>query len=149
VQVIGVKSFELPGSPLGVDREIIGQLPSGFWVATRKSMPRWISHRYDGGQTKALRYPYHNERALQEAILRSRHQCPARPVRRRHGHLPRRVRLSAGTLRTSVTSTCARKAKSPARSGPTHRSTFVRCAGAIFLVGPERAEGACGGAPLT
>src|SRR3954451_20759233 len=45
VQVIGVKSFELPGSPLGVDREIIGQLPSGFWVATRKSMPRWISRR--------------------------------------------------------------------------------------------------------
>src|SRR5215212_6624180 len=45
VQVIGVKSFELPGSPLGDDREIIGQLPSGFWVATRKSMPRWISRR--------------------------------------------------------------------------------------------------------
>jgi hypothetical protein len=44
-QVIGVKSFELPGEPSGVDREIIGQLPSGFCVATRKSIPRWISGR--------------------------------------------------------------------------------------------------------
>src|SRR6476646_8923006 len=45
VQIIGVKSFELPGSPLGVDRETIGQLPSAFWVATRKSIPRRISRR--------------------------------------------------------------------------------------------------------
>ena len=44
-QVIGVKSFALPGSPLGVDREIIGQLPSGFCVATRKSIARLISGR--------------------------------------------------------------------------------------------------------
>ncbi len=44
-QVIGVNSFELPGEPLGVDREIIGQLPSGIWVATRKSIPRLISGR--------------------------------------------------------------------------------------------------------
>jgi len=42
-QVIGVRSFALPGEPLGVDREIIGQLPSGDCVATRKSMPRLIS----------------------------------------------------------------------------------------------------------
>jgi hypothetical protein len=27
--LIGVKSVALPGSPLGVDREDIGQLPSG------------------------------------------------------------------------------------------------------------------------
>src|SRR6476660_1000331 len=46
VQVIGVKSFELPGEPLGVERESIGQLPSGFCVATRKSIPRWISGRW-------------------------------------------------------------------------------------------------------
>ena len=44
-QVIGVNSFELPGEPSGVDREIIGQLPSGFCVATRKSIPRLISGR--------------------------------------------------------------------------------------------------------
>src|SRR5262249_45101447 len=44
-QLIGVKSFELPGSPLGVEREIIGQLPSAFCVATRKSSPRLISGR--------------------------------------------------------------------------------------------------------
>ena len=44
-QVIGVKSFELPGEPSGVDREIIGQLPSGVCVATRKSIPRLISGR--------------------------------------------------------------------------------------------------------
>ena len=44
-QVIGVSSFELPGEPSGVDREIIGQLPSGFCVATRKSIPRWSSGR--------------------------------------------------------------------------------------------------------
>ncbi len=44
-QVIGVNSFELPGLPSGVDREIIGQLPSGFCVATRKSIPRLISGR--------------------------------------------------------------------------------------------------------
>src|SRR5437588_5978585 len=44
-QVIGVKSFELPGEPSGVDREIIGQLPSGDCVATRKSIPRLISGR--------------------------------------------------------------------------------------------------------
>src|SRR3954468_19240329 len=44
-QVIGVKSFALPGDPLGVDREIIGQLPSGFCVATRKSIPRLIGGR--------------------------------------------------------------------------------------------------------
>ena len=42
-QVIGVNSFELPGEPSGVDRELIGQLPSGVWVATRKSIPRLIS----------------------------------------------------------------------------------------------------------
>src|SRR5258708_16367838 len=45
-QVIGVNSFELPGEPSGVDREIIGQLPSGFCVATRKSIPRLISARF-------------------------------------------------------------------------------------------------------
>src|SRR5437868_12148751 len=44
-QVIGVNNFELPGEPSGVDREIIGQLPSGFCVATRKSMARLISGR--------------------------------------------------------------------------------------------------------
>src|SRR5437588_3863922 len=44
-QVIGVKSFELPGEPSGVDRETIGQLPSGDCVATRKSIPRLISDR--------------------------------------------------------------------------------------------------------
>ncbi len=44
-QVIGVNSFALPGEPSGVDREIIGQLPSGACVATRKSIPRWISGR--------------------------------------------------------------------------------------------------------
>jgi hypothetical protein len=44
-QVIGVSSFELPGRPSGVDREIIGQLPSGFCAATRKSMPRRMSGR--------------------------------------------------------------------------------------------------------
>jgi hypothetical protein len=33
-QVIGVKSFALPGAPLGVEREAIGQLPSGPGVAT-------------------------------------------------------------------------------------------------------------------
>src|SRR5260370_5635979 len=44
-QVIGVNSFELPGEPSGVDREIIGQLPSGVCVATRKSIPRLISGR--------------------------------------------------------------------------------------------------------
>ena len=44
-QVIGVNSFALPGEPSGVDREIIGQLPSGFCVATRKSIPRLISGR--------------------------------------------------------------------------------------------------------
>src|SRR5208337_4382013 len=42
-QVIGVNSFELPGEPSGVDRESIGQLPSGFCVAARKSIPRLIS----------------------------------------------------------------------------------------------------------
>ena len=45
VQVIGVSSFALPGEPSGVDREIIGQLPSGFCVATKKSIPRLISSR--------------------------------------------------------------------------------------------------------
>ena len=45
VQVIGVNSFEFPGQPSGVDREIIGQLPSGVCVATRKSIPRLISGR--------------------------------------------------------------------------------------------------------
>src|SRR5207247_8489217 len=45
VQTIGVNSFELPGEPSGVDREIIGQLPSGVCVATRKSIPRMISGR--------------------------------------------------------------------------------------------------------
>src|SRR3984957_14609274 len=44
-QVIGVNSFALPGEPSGVDREIIGQLPSGLCVATRKSIPRTISVR--------------------------------------------------------------------------------------------------------
>src|SRR4051794_35841412 len=44
-QVIGVSSFALPGEPSGVDREIIGQLPSGICVATRKSMARLISGR--------------------------------------------------------------------------------------------------------
>ena len=44
-QVIGVNNFALPGVPSGVDREVIGQLPSGFCVATRKSMARWISGR--------------------------------------------------------------------------------------------------------
>src|SRR3954462_14760139 len=44
-QVIGVNSFELPGEPSGVEREIIGQLPSAFCVATRKSIPRLISGR--------------------------------------------------------------------------------------------------------
>src|SRR5436190_14375522 len=44
-QVMGVNSFELPGEPSGVEREIIGQLPSGFCVATRKSIPRLISRR--------------------------------------------------------------------------------------------------------
>ena len=44
-QVIGVKSFALPGSPLGVAREIIGQLPSGDCVAMRKSIARLISGR--------------------------------------------------------------------------------------------------------
>jgi hypothetical protein len=44
-QVIGVKSLALPGEPSGVDREIIGQLPSGACVATRKSIPRLISGR--------------------------------------------------------------------------------------------------------
>src|SRR6266478_703527 len=44
-QVIGVSSFELPGEPSGVDREIIGQLPSGVCVATRKSIARLISGR--------------------------------------------------------------------------------------------------------
>ena len=37
--------FELPGEPSGLDREIIGQLPSGNCVATRKSIPRLISGR--------------------------------------------------------------------------------------------------------
>jgi hypothetical protein len=36
VQVIGVRSFVLPGEPSGVDREIIGQVPSGLCVATKK-----------------------------------------------------------------------------------------------------------------
>src|SRR5947209_3518485 len=44
-QVIGDSSFALPGEPSGVERESIGQLPSGFCVATRKSMPRWIAGR--------------------------------------------------------------------------------------------------------
>ena len=44
-QVIGVKSFALPGEPSGVERETIGQLPSGACVATRKSIPRRISGR--------------------------------------------------------------------------------------------------------
>ena len=44
-QVIGVNSFALPGEPSGVDREIIGQLPSGNCVATRKLMARLISGR--------------------------------------------------------------------------------------------------------
>ena len=44
-QVIGVRSFALPGEPSGVERDSIGQLPSGFCVATRKSSPRWISGR--------------------------------------------------------------------------------------------------------
>jgi hypothetical protein len=30
VQVIGANDFALPGLPSGVDREVIGQLPSGF-----------------------------------------------------------------------------------------------------------------------
>src|SRR2546428_2446676 len=34
-QVIGVNNFADPGLPSGVDRDFIGQLPSGFWVATR------------------------------------------------------------------------------------------------------------------
>src|SRR5579864_1129254 len=42
-QVIGVRSFALPGEPSGVDRESIGQLPSGFCVATKKSTPRLIA----------------------------------------------------------------------------------------------------------
>ena len=41
-QVIGVRRVAPPGSPFGVDREIIGQLPSGVCVATRKSTPRLI-----------------------------------------------------------------------------------------------------------
>src|ERR1051326_5641960 len=41
-QGMGVKSLALPGEPSGVEREIMGQLPSGFWVAMRKSIPRWI-----------------------------------------------------------------------------------------------------------
>src|SRR5947209_39166 len=45
-QMIGVNSFELPGEPSGVDRESIRQLPSGFCVATRKSIPRLISGRW-------------------------------------------------------------------------------------------------------
>jgi hypothetical protein len=45
-QVIGVHSFELPGEPSGIDREIIGQLTSGVCVATRKSIPRLISGRW-------------------------------------------------------------------------------------------------------
>ena len=44
-QVIGVRSFAPPGEPSGVDRDVIGQLPSGFCVATRKSIPRLISGR--------------------------------------------------------------------------------------------------------
>jgi hypothetical protein len=44
-QVIGVKSVAPPGESSGVDREVIGQLPSGFCVATRKSIPRRISGR--------------------------------------------------------------------------------------------------------
>jgi hypothetical protein len=42
-QVIGVISFALPGEPSGVEREIMGQFPSEVWVATRKSIARWIS----------------------------------------------------------------------------------------------------------
>jgi hypothetical protein len=34
-QVIGESNFALPGLPSGVAREAIGQLPSGFCVATR------------------------------------------------------------------------------------------------------------------
>jgi hypothetical protein len=44
-QVIGVKSFAPPGAPLGVEREVIGQLPSGPCVATRKSIPLRTSGR--------------------------------------------------------------------------------------------------------
>lgn len=43
--VMGVKSFELPGEPSGVERDVIGQLPSDCCVATRKSIPRRISGR--------------------------------------------------------------------------------------------------------
>jgi len=85
-----------------------------------------LSKGYDWGQAEALRSPYHNERAFQEAIPRSGHQCPALPVRRRHGRLLRRVRLSAGTFRASVTSTGGRKRKSAARVGPTRRSSTKR-----------------------
>ena len=46
-QKIGDMSVELPGEPSGVDREIIGQLPSGDCVATRKLIPRLISGRSD------------------------------------------------------------------------------------------------------
>src|SRR5262249_21025054 len=44
-QVIGVRSFAPPGEPSGVDREAIGQLPSGLWVATRRSIPARTSGR--------------------------------------------------------------------------------------------------------
>jgi hypothetical protein len=46
-QVIGVRSFALPGSPFGAERDTIGQLPSGICVATRKSIPLLISGRSD------------------------------------------------------------------------------------------------------
>src|ERR1700741_2269973 len=55
-QVIGVNSFELPGEPSGVDREIIGQLPSGFCVAIRKSIPRLISGRSAGNPASDKTY---------------------------------------------------------------------------------------------
>jgi hypothetical protein len=44
-QVMGVSTFALPGQPSGVARETLGQPPSGFCVATKKSIPRRISGR--------------------------------------------------------------------------------------------------------
>jgi hypothetical protein len=44
-QVIGVSNFALPGRPSGVEREVIGQLPSGFCVEIKKSIARLISGR--------------------------------------------------------------------------------------------------------
>jgi hypothetical protein len=41
--VMGVSSFA--GFPPGFARGTIGQLPSGFWVATRNSIPRLMAGR--------------------------------------------------------------------------------------------------------